>query len=71
MEYSFNPETNLLTNNYGTIVAKVELAANSNWDEYNYFYDWETGELMHSQHENVSCNDVGRLLVESFVAFNS
>ena len=71
MEYNFNPKSGLLTNNYGTSVARVELAAKSNFDEYNYFVDIESDEVMTSVHENTEIPDIGRFLVVQYVAFNS
>ena len=58
------------TNNYGTTVAKAELASKSNYDEYTYFVDIEAGAVIHSFHENTDVPDMGRFLVEQFVAFN-
>ena len=51
-EYTFLHSTGRLKNSYGTIVAHVELASDSNYGEYNYFIHEESGEKMHTEHEN-------------------
>lgn len=72
-EYTFLPDTNQLRNNYGTIVAHVVLASDSNFDEYNHFIDDATGETMLSMHENTDLGDysLAGYLVHQYVAFNS
>jgi hypothetical protein len=69
MEYNFNPDTRLLTNNYGTIVAYSD---KSECGEYINFYDFDTRELLLSTHENYikSNYQLGCELVFKYVAFN-
>ena len=50
--YSFKPDTNYLTDSVGIDVARIELAKDSNFDEYNYYIDIESNEVMNSTHEN-------------------
>lgn len=69
MQYRF--KDNELFNNYGTLVARVELASDTNYDEYNHFIDIVTGDVMHSNHENLEVNKpIGYQLVWHYVAFN-
>jgi hypothetical protein len=69
MEYNFNPDTRLLTNNYGVIVAYSD---KSECGEYINFYDWDTRDLLLSTHENnIKSNyQLGGELVCQYVAFN-
>jgi len=54
----------------GTLVAHVELASESNYDEYNYFIHEDGGEVMHSQHENVYIPDLALELAGAYANFN-
>jgi len=73
-EYTFNPLTSELRNNYGIVVARVELARDSQWSEYNHYLDVATDELIHAEHEGGDfrgdCN-IGLKLTQLYVAFNS
>ncbi len=51
-DYNYDFENNTLINIEGVKVARVELAADSNFDEYNYFIHIESNEVMQSIHEN-------------------
>ena len=70
MEYNFSVNGEL-HNNYGTLVAKLEIA--NIQDEYHYFIDIQTNEVMHSMHENFADDmyTLGRILVEQYTVFNS
>lgn len=69
--HSYSFKDNILTDSTGLDVAKLELASNSNYDEYNYYVDLVSNEVMHSEHENtVLFSEHHIVLAGQYEAFN-
>jgi len=68
MNYRFDGKN--LFDSTGAKVAHLELSNESTYDEYDYYIHEDSGEVMHSQHENEHIEDLGRELAGAYASFN-
>lgn len=69
INYRYDNETGELFAFPHLLVAHIEWAKDSNFDEYNYFVDDESEEVMSSLRENHEV-DFGKMLIGQYVEFN-